>query len=431
MSDRSENHQKPSTRRKLAADPKVQPPGDTWPSNEFGPLGGIDTPPLSSIGTPAKTAIERLRPKRAWPSLGHPLSAARNRRFSSHVTPIMTLAKALRAHGHRIDKFIFQRHIRAVVNDVEVDGSIDLGVDRAGGQCAARRVHQAASLLGHPCALKVMENLAEPDSASGLARRFGVPRQVLNYHLRALEAAGLVQFVAERPRGGLRKGSRRSKDSTHAYLISPRFLERSSPIRNELRDRFSWYLVAAAAKKIVRDAGTHSPVGKAPTAPGKKLATFTIETEVPSCLGRRPRRVYSRELSSKIAELAVRYHDAHAPHERLFHSPWVRTRQSPRSKKRTGGFARLAFSSGALTMSTKRKTVPYARTSLKWTPPREACVDNVHGRWRRAHPLVLHQGKLRDWLRRRAAHRLGWRAQRRFAGHFCRLESECSSLHGG
>ena len=68
-----------------------------------------------------------------------------------------------------------------------------------------RGVQQAASLLGHPLRLKVLEHLAEPDSAAGLARRLGVPRQVLNYHLRALEAPGMLTFVEERPRGGLKE----------------------------------------------------------------------------------------------------------------------------------------------------------------------------------------------------------------------------------
>ncbi len=53
-----------------------------------------------------------------------------------------------------------------------------------------RGTEQAASLLGHPLRLKVLEQLVEPDSAAGLSRRMGVPRQVLNYHLRAWRVRG-------------------------------------------------------------------------------------------------------------------------------------------------------------------------------------------------------------------------------------------------
>jgi biotin operon repressor len=40
--------------------------------------------------------------------------------------------------------------------------------------------------------------MTEPDSGSGVARRIGMPRQQVNYHLRELEKPGLVKFVEER-----------------------------------------------------------------------------------------------------------------------------------------------------------------------------------------------------------------------------------------
>ena len=43
-----------------------------------------------------------------------------------------------------------------------------------------RGTAQAASLFAHPLRLKLLEYLSQPDSASGLSRRLGVPRQVLN-----------------------------------------------------------------------------------------------------------------------------------------------------------------------------------------------------------------------------------------------------------
>jgi len=82
-----------------------------------------------------------------------------------------------------------------------------------------RGTEQAASLLAHPLRLKVLEQLGEPDSASGLARRLGLPRQVINYHVKALEDAGVVQFVAERPRRGMKE--RLMRATARSYLISP------------------------------------------------------------------------------------------------------------------------------------------------------------------------------------------------------------------
>src|SRR4051794_21284460 len=105
-----------------------------------------------------------------------------------------------------------------------------------------RGTNEAATLLGHPLRLQMLERLGEPDSASGLARRLGVPRQVVNYHLKALEKAGVVEFVEERPRGGLKERVMRA--TARSYLISPEAMGAVEPDPRRLRDQFSWaYLV--------------------------------------------------------------------------------------------------------------------------------------------------------------------------------------------
>jgi DNA-binding transcriptional ArsR family regulator len=175
-----------------------------------------------------------------------------------------------------------------------------------------RRADQAASLFSHPLRLKLLEQLIEPNSASGLSRRLGVPRQVLNYHLKALEAAGLLQFVVERPRGGLKERVMRAAAS--AFLISPEAMGAVAPDPKRLQDRFSWAYLVAAAARIVRDLGILR--GRADRA-GKKLATFTLETEV-RFANASARDAFTRELAEKVAELAMRYQDQQAPQGRLF-----------------------------------------------------------------------------------------------------------------
>lgn len=59
---------------------------------------------------------------------------------------------------------------------------------------------QAAALL-EPTRLRLLAGLREPDSATGLAKRLGLPRQRVNYHLRELEAAGLIRLVRENRKG--------------------------------------------------------------------------------------------------------------------------------------------------------------------------------------------------------------------------------------
>src|SRR5580704_9942483 len=138
-----------------------------------------------------------------------------------------------------------------------------------------RGSEQAASLLGHPLRLKVLEQLVEPASAAGLARRLGIPRQAVNYHLRALESAGVVELVEERPRGGLKERVMRA--TARSYVISPEAMGAVEPDPGRLRDRFSWAYLVAAAAKVVRDLGILR--GRADRA-GKRLSTFTLETEV-------------------------------------------------------------------------------------------------------------------------------------------------------
>jgi DNA-binding transcriptional ArsR family regulator len=58
-------------------------------------------------------------------------------------------------------------------------------------------VEQLAALV-HPVRRQMLSELAEPASPSEVARRLGIAAQIANYHVRALEAAGLVREVETR-----------------------------------------------------------------------------------------------------------------------------------------------------------------------------------------------------------------------------------------
>jgi DNA-binding transcriptional ArsR family regulator len=175
-----------------------------------------------------------------------------------------------------------------------------------------RGTAQAASLFAHPLRLKLLEYLSQPDSASGLSRRLGMPRQVLNYHLKALELAGVIELFEERPARGMTERVLRA--TAQSYLISPEALGAVEPDPNRLRDRFSWAYLVAAAAKIVRDLGI---LRRRADRAGQRLATFTLETEV-RFASASERDAFTRELAERIADLAVKYHDEHAPRGRLF-----------------------------------------------------------------------------------------------------------------
>ncbi|HET9548036.1 MAG TPA: helix-turn-helix domain-containing protein, partial [Desertimonas sp.] len=50
----------------------------------------------------------------------------------------------------------------------------------------------AAAVALDPVRARLLAELGEPASAASLAARVGISRQKVNYHLRALEAHGLV-----------------------------------------------------------------------------------------------------------------------------------------------------------------------------------------------------------------------------------------------
>ena len=102
--------------------------------------------------------------------------------------------------------------------------------------------------------------------------------------------------------------------TARSYLISPEAMGAVEPDPGRLRDRFSWAYLVAAAAKVVRDLGILR--GRADRV-GKRLSTFTIETEV-RFASAVDRDAFTRELSEKVAELAVKYHDEQAPQGRLF-----------------------------------------------------------------------------------------------------------------
>ena len=62
---------------------------------------------------------------------------------------------------------------------------------------------EALAALSHPTRVAVLEALREPGSAAEVGRALGHPRQRVNYHLKELEKAGLVQRTGTRTKGNL------------------------------------------------------------------------------------------------------------------------------------------------------------------------------------------------------------------------------------
>lgn len=173
------------------------------------------------------------------------------------------------------------------------------------------RPDQAAALM-QPERLRLLEALGEPDSAAGLARRFALPRQRLNYHLKELERVGLLEFVEERRKGNCVE--RMVRATARAYAISPEILGALGHTRERAADRLSaTYLVAVASRAIKEIAGLLTRAAAA----GKRVATLTLDAEI-RFADAASRAACADELTNAIARLTAKYHAADSESGRTF-----------------------------------------------------------------------------------------------------------------
>jgi DNA-binding transcriptional ArsR family regulator len=156
--------------------------------------------------------------------------------------------------------------------------------------------------------LRLLEALRErPDSASGLAERIGIPRQTINYHLRQLEQAGLVELVEERGHG--RCIERVVAPTAAAFTLSPAALGPLAPRSGDV-DRTSAEYLAARAGEVVRDVGRL-------LGAGEPVPTLTLETQI-RFASAHDRAAFARDLQQAVEGLVALYHDARAVGERAF-----------------------------------------------------------------------------------------------------------------
>lgn len=168
-----------------------------------------------------------------------------------------------------------------------------------------RGADRARILLAGP-RRTLLQALAEPDSAAGLARRLKIPRQRINYHLRLLEKEGLVELVEQRRRGNCLE--RVVRATARAFVISSEVLG-SAGLPASGADRASvGALVGAAADAIRRVAALDARA----QAGGKRLATLTLDTEV-RFASVEARSRFVDDLVAAMGRLVARYHDDTAP----------------------------------------------------------------------------------------------------------------------
>ncbi len=169
----------------------------------------------------------------------------------------------------------------------------------------------AAALLD-PERRSIVELLAEPDSAAGLARKLGWSRQIVNYHLRELEKAGLVTLVEERRKGNcLERVMRRTAQS---YVIDPAVVGELGVDPTAMADKLSASYLIAVAARTIREVAS---MGRDAEASGKILPTVTLDSAM-RFRNATERNEFVKELTGELARLIGKYHAEEAPAGRSF-----------------------------------------------------------------------------------------------------------------
>jgi DNA-binding transcriptional ArsR family regulator len=159
------------------------------------------------------------------------------------------------------------------------------------------RVDQAAALL-KPVRLELLRRMTEPRSCPELARALGESTQKVNYHVRVLEEAGLVERVAERRVRSLVEGVYRAR--ADSYWLSPGLVGRVGGARRA-RDRFSLGLVVSLAEELQADVAR-----LADESGGDELPTLGLSAEI-EFRGADERAAFMHEVQGSMSALARKY----------------------------------------------------------------------------------------------------------------------------
>lgn len=167
----------------------------------------------------------------------------------------------------------------------------------------------AAVIALDPVRTRLLAELAVPASAAGLASRVGIARQKVNYHLKALEAHGLVELAEERRHGGITE--RVLQASSASYVVSPAVVSASAADPDSNADHLSAGYLVALAGRLVREVGA---LARRAGASGSRLSTFSIDTTI-GFRSAADRAAFADDLTAAVLDLAARYHhDDGRPH---------------------------------------------------------------------------------------------------------------------
>ena len=166
---------------------------------------------------------------------------------------------------------------------------------------------RTAEVSLNPVRSRMLAELVDGDSASSLAAKLGLPRQKVNYHLRALEEHGLVELVEERRKRNMTERVMRA--TAASYVISPAALSSVAPDPDRAPDRLSAQWLLALAGRLVQELGVL--LHRSQEA-GQPLPSFGMDTEIVFAPAA-DRAAFVAQLTESVESLVATYHAGSEP----------------------------------------------------------------------------------------------------------------------
>ncbi|OAS19222.1 ArsR/SmtB family transcription factor [Paenibacillus oryzisoli] len=170
---------------------------------------------------------------------------------------------------------------------------------------------EQATVLLNPLRGEIIAQLLEPGSAAEVARTLGETAQRINYHLKALEKAGLVQRVGTRQVRNLVEVLYRSIAKTFVLAES---LSMKPETLQKLKDQSSLAHLVTTSERIRRDAVLlmeQSDVGEV-------IPSATLQLQVKLCTEQQ-RQAFIEEYAAMVQQLVERYSGVQDQTEDAYH----------------------------------------------------------------------------------------------------------------
>lgn len=139
--------------------------------------------------------------------------------------------------------------------------------------CVAK-LDQAAALLD-PLRLEILKTATEPISAAGIAGRLKLPRQRVNYHVRALARAGFLKRAGRSLKRNM--AEQRYQAVARSVVLLPELLGPVAPDAARMADPLSAAYLAATAAQIQSETARSAQQA---AMEGKRLSTLTLDAGV-------------------------------------------------------------------------------------------------------------------------------------------------------